>query len=79
MASLVCGELGEQFVAELAAAVAAEREAVRLVNLCGYPHRLTYAEAVTMPRIDSVAAGDPDDGGARAPAAGRHVGIVSVG
>ena len=32
VASLVCGELGEQLVAQLPAAVAAEREAVRLVD-----------------------------------------------
>jgi hypothetical protein len=38
---------------------------VGLVDLCGYPHRSTYAEAATMPMIDIVAAGDPDDGGPR--------------
>ena len=52
---------------------------MRLIDLCGYPHRSIYAEAVTMPRIGSIAAGDRDDGGARAPAAGRHIGIVPVG
>jgi len=60
-----CGALGLQ------------RKVAQLVDLCGYPHRSTYADTATMPRVSTVGGQPRDDAGLlRRPAATR-LGIVT--
>ena len=51
-------------------------EVAKLVNLCGYPHSVTYAETATMPRRRQRGRDAPAWEGVLGGAGGEGVGIV---
>jgi hypothetical protein len=54
-----------------------ERDVADLVNLCGHPHSLTYADTATMPRILVLGFGWRDDAGVPRRLTGAGAGIVA--
>ena len=58
-------------------ALGGQRQVPQFVNLCGYRHRLTYADTATTPMFAIVGCRSSDDSGFPHRAAPTGVGIVS--
>ena len=68
---------GRDELEEQVRGVLLEREVADLVDLCGYPHRSTYAEPVTMSRKATSGAQSLDGAGFLRPVVGSDIGIVT--